>query len=440
MTTAIDYVGAKDNPAGGGYDAYIAAASEGVACLTGKPATQVMRDMVIADSFMVTKDMMIEKSREIPNTDEFIRVGGGQVTPNEFLRARWWDAAMVPYHCLIMSTSQYKYLTNDLGAFRSADMCGKIKRAVDSIIRYDEIVDMVPDYSNEECFNELLVALAVGGSNSACGYAHAVARVTDDALECDCSADGHEEAAELAMGACLWYLLAPRYMARRQLLSYAAAVDVVREAYAWPAPGTRLRAVADLSLQPGNTLHATTWQPLWKGTVALSRDTNQQALVHGLARRIIRRSLVDGAGHEVIRSSEAAASSVLADCDTLGSQESLRALSAKWCHLFETVLACVPAGRTVRHLTTHMLSCLVDRIWQHTIVGPNHGSTDSTDGTDERLFIDVDQAVRQTYHLPSAEGTAVRRAFFGVMTSAVELSGLSPYARLSDGAAHMHCL
>src|SRR6202021_2381164 len=53
MTTAIDYVGAKDNPAGGGYDAYIAAASEGVACLAGKPATQVMRDMGIDDSFMV---------------------------------------------------------------------------------------------------------------------------------------------------------------------------------------------------------------------------------------------------------------------------------------------------------------------------------------------------------------------------------------------------
>ena len=271
LTTAIDYVGASDDPAGG-YDVYIAAASEGVACLAGKAATQALQDMVIADAFMVTKDAMAEKAKEINDIDFFIGANGGPVTPNQFLLARWWDAAMVPYHRLIMSTTHYKNLTDSLGTFKSADSCGRIKRAVDSIIRYDEIVDAVSDYVNKECFNEFLVALAAGGSKSTRNYAHAVARVIDDALECDCGENGHEEAAELAMGACLWYQLAPRYMARRQLLSYAAGTDVVREAYAWPAPGERLSAAADVCLRPGNTLHATTWEPLWKE----SRDSRSR--------------------------------------------------------------------------------------------------------------------------------------------------------------------
>ncbi|XP_044715036.1 uncharacterized protein HRG_11304 [Hirsutella rhossiliensis] len=149
MTTAIDYVGAGDDPIGGGHDAYMAAASEGVACLAGKAATQALRDMVIADSFMVAKDEMTEAARDISNTDEFIRLGGGGVTPIEFLRARWWDAAMVPYHRLVMGTSHYKHLTDNLGTFSIADTCGNIKRAVDSIIRYNEIADIVSDYTNQ---------------------------------------------------------------------------------------------------------------------------------------------------------------------------------------------------------------------------------------------------------------------------------------------------
>jgi hypothetical protein len=433
LTTAIDYVGASDDPAGGGYDVYTAAASEGVTCLAGKAATQALQDMVVADAFMVTKDAMAEKAKEINDADVFIGVNGGPVTPNEFLRARWWDAAMVPYHRLVMSTTHYKNLTDSLGTFKSADRCGRIKRAVDSIIRYDEIVDAISDYINKECFNELLVALATGGSKSARNYAQAVAKVTDDALECDCGENGHEEAAELAMGACLWYQLAPRYMARRQLFSYAAGTDVVREAYAWPAPGERLSAAADVCLRPGNTLHATTWEPLWKE----SRDTHQPALAR-LAHRIANRSLTGNAGQEARYSCEAAARSVLADCDTLDGQENLRALSEKWCHLFETVLAGVSAGEDIPHGLSRQLCSLVDRIWRHTVVGSR--PADAAEGIDEQLFIDVDRAVRRTYLLAPAQGIAIRRAFFGVTTSAVELSGLGPYARLNNGAAHMHSL
>ncbi|KAM4063602.1 hypothetical protein HRG_014047 [Hirsutella rhossiliensis] len=382
MTTAIDYVGAGDDPIGGGHDAYMAAASEGVACLAGKAATQALRDMVIADSFMVAKDEMTEAARDISNTDEFIRLGGGGVTPIEFLRARWWDAAMVPYHRLVMGTSHYKHLTDNLGTFSIADTCGNIKRAVDSIIRYNEIADIVSDYTNRECFNELLVAIAVGGSNGARGYANAVARVPDDTL---------------ALQNWLWAAVYGTCWHRE---TWHEGMDVVREAYTWPAPGTRLRAVADISLKPGNTLHATTWQPLWEGTNTRSRDIHQQGLVYGLSRRI-----------EVM-------------------------------HRSITVAIKRASGHYLQNGVTYLkLSWQVYRraaVWS-TVFGDMLLSG-PTMGTDERLFIDVDQAVRQTYLLPSAEGIAIRRAFFGVTSGSVELSGLNPYARLSDGAALMHDL
>lgn len=346
LTTAIDYVEAPDDSCSGGRDIYLAAASEGVGYLSGSAATRALRDIVIADSFMITKDAMADRCKEITNLDAFIRATGGQVTPEEFLLARYWDGAMVPFNRLILSTTGYRHLTDEFGTLCSANTCGKIKLAIDSSLRYNETVDVIPDYANRECFNELLLALAIGGSAAARGYAHAIAKVTDDTLVCGCGAVGHQEAAEAAMGACLWYLLAPRYIARKQLRNYATAVDVVRDAYAWLTPGTRLKAVAGISLQPSNILHGPTWQPLWQDTVASGSDADQPELVHGLARRIVRRSLVDDAGEEAIRSCEVIASSVLADCDSLSGVERLAALPSKWCLLFETVLACVPPDTT----------------------------------------------------------------------------------------------
>lgn len=200
LTTAVDYVGASDDPGGGGYDAYLSAASEGVACLDGKAATQALKDIVITDSFMMTKDAMVHESENITDLNGFVTANGGPVTPNEFLQARWWDAAMVPYHRLVMSTPGYRHLTDELGTFRAADRCDKIKRAVDNIIRYNETVDIVSDYRQTECFNELLLALAIGGSGSVTGYGDALAAVTDDVIDCDCGERGHDEAAEAGHG------------------------------------------------------------------------------------------------------------------------------------------------------------------------------------------------------------------------------------------------
>ena len=54
-----------------------------------------------------------------------------------------------------------------------------------------------------------------------------------------------------------------------------------------------------------------------------------------------------------------------------------------------------------------------------------------------QLLMDVDEAVRDTFALAEEDGTRLRRAFFGVASGAVELAGLNPYTRLTDGLTAM---
>ena len=431
LTMAVDYPGAPDDPGVADRAAYLAAASEGIGCLDGAGSAQALRDMVIANAFMITKEAMVQEAMHIAEPAEFIEASGGPVSPDEFLLARWWDAAMVPHHRLALSTAEYRHLTDAVGTFLAAGKCYKVKRAIDSVIRYNEIIDLIPDYIHRECFNELLVALAIGGSNSVVGYGDSLAAVIDDVLTCNCREPGHDEAAELAMGACLWYLLVPRYRARQHLSSFSSAGGEVEQGFSWRNPGMRLSNVALTTLQPGNTLHSMSWQPLWSHPDPSAAPPNRQAYIDELARRTVRRSLTDitSAGRHHV-ACEAAAKSVLAACDRLSDPDDLRGLSTKWCRLFDEILASSNAYSVAQHNAVRTLRTLLARIWAHTVVGNNDLASLETD---IQLFMDVDHAIRQTYLLEPADGLAVRRAFFGITTSAVELSGLNPYARLSDG-------
>ncbi|MEW2353365.1 hypothetical protein [Spirillospora sp. NPDC029432] len=429
LTTAIDYVGAPDDAGGGGHDAYVRAAGEGVACLSGPAATRALHDIVLVDAFMRVKDAMKAVADELADPRRFTADCGGPVTPLEYMQARWWDGAMAPHHRLPMGTVAYRHLTDEFGAFTAAAQCGTIQRALDNLIRYNEIVDMVPDHAQGESFNEVNVALAVGGGDAVRGYAEALARVIDDALECRCGTAGHQEVAELAMGGCLMYLLAPRWNARRQLRGLTAAGSAAAQAFAWPAPGRRLQAVASTALPPGDTLYTPLWDPLWKQDPPLAGPHAAPEL----ARRAVSRSLPGAAiDPQDLRPCHAAFEAALTACDTCGDDSGLPALAELWCAAFDTVLAASAAGRTIpEHATTALRSALA-RIWKQAIIGE---SDERTPHPDQCLFIDTDHAVRRTYSLPPYQGLALRRAFFGVATSAAELSGLNPYARFTGGVS-----
>ncbi len=434
LMMAVDYVDARDDAGGGGHAAYATAASEGLACLGGESVTQALRDTVLVDAVLKARDITTTAISRITDPSGFVDAAGGPVTPQEYLRARWWDAAMVPYHRLPMSAPGYRHVTDELGTFTVADRCGAIKRALDCAIRYNDIVDIVPDCANGESFNEILLALASSGGHAAYGYADALARVTDDVLRCDCGASGHEEAAELAMGDCLFYLLTTRYQLRKQLQGLSAAGGAIKQAYAPRPPGARLKAVASTTLEPGNLLHSDAWEPLWKPVEAAHRTPGRWA--DHLARRAARRSLpADTAACDRDRC-ETVITSLLVDCDN-APHRSLPTLAKRWGDVFDGVLTAAVADHAPLRRHSRTLRELVERIWLLCVVDGDDGTPHPAERADERLAMDTTQALFATYELPPTEGLAVRRAFSGVATSAVELSGLNPFSRMSDGISRI---
>jgi hypothetical protein len=376
----------------------------------------------------------VAASAAIPDPDSFVRAAGGAATPNELALARWWDACYGTLLRVIVNTSSYHHLADALGTWNSGQ-CGNIERAIAVPIRYNDIPDILFDSTHGEWLNEPVMALVMGGPGALLGYGDALARITDDVLACDCGAIGHEEAAELAMGTVLFELIHPRYRTRRQLACLSAADEPIRSAYAHRAPGARQQAAAGTILQPGNVMYSAAWQPLW--TQIATAQTHGSSVAGQLARRAVRRSLSHFDDHAGTGVCVAAARSVLADCDRLRDQASLRNLAGAWCRFFDTVIDASVTDSTARRLATCEMRPLVGRIWEQDIVGPACQSPPAPEFADERLFMDMDAAFQRSFSLPPAEGFAIRRAFLGVVTSATELSGFNPFARLTDGPARL---
>ncbi|MFJ9626209.1 hypothetical protein ACIRU8_00790 [Streptomyces sp. NPDC101175] len=396
LTSAVDFCDAFDDSGAGGHDRYMAAAAEGLAHLSGPAATLAARETVAVGALMVVKDAMATE----PHTD-----APAPVTPDEYMGARSWDGAIAPYYRLMLSTTHYRQVADARGEFTSAATCDRIQRAIDNIMRYNDVTDAVADHTHHESFNQLLLALAVRGASAVTGYGQALAEVTDAVLDCPCDRPGHDEAAELSMGACLWYLLTPRYQVRRQLAAFSGAGGDMAVAYA-PAPA------AARTLRPGHDLYGPDWDPLWGPALPPEHRP----------RRIARRSLADDTDPSPC---ESAAARAFARYDQTADDNALLGLDDDWRRVFEAALEGTAAGRTA-YATA--LGDLVGRFWRQAVLG--HGSAP---GVDARLLMDVDEAVRATFRLPASDGLRLRRAFFGVASGAAELTGHNPFARLTDG-------
>jgi hypothetical protein len=437
---AYDYVGAADSPTTSGVECFIAAASEGFAAFGGTVATEVFRDIATVIATMKTKDCLVRAASTIEDPAAFGAAAGGAPTPNELWRARWWEAGMASSFRLPMSLPSYRHLTDELGSFLSLNTCGRIKRAIDDSIRYNEIVDMVFDYQNKEWLNDALNALAAGGTRALLGYGNACGQVIEDVLACDCGRAGHEEAAEIAMGDTMFYIIPSRYHPQRQLDLYHQQGGAIRQAFAWPAAGTRLRSAASTRLQPGFELHSAEWEPLW--TAQDTSGDSSQSLAADLARRIGRRS-VPGMAEPAVHVVATAAMPVLLHCDRLEDPADLRALAAQWCDVFDTAATASPISMTTQYRhAADRLRPIVGRVWADAIIGHDDAAWTPQLRAERQLsldtlYLDFDHAIVQSYALPAEQGAILRRAFFGTTSSAAELSGFSPYNRLTDGIASL---
>lgn len=423
LTTAIDYVGAKDDP-GAASKAYQLAGSDGLACLGGRAIRQAAQDMVAACAFMDTKDALVVATEHEADLPGFVDAAGGRVTPEEFFLARWWDAGMCPYHRMVMNSDCYHALMNEAGAFDSFAHCHAVRRAIDNLIRYSEVIDFVSDYAHGEFFNEAFVALSMGGVDVLREYGACLACVTDDLLCCECGAAGHEVAVEMSMGGALWYLLLPRYQGWRQLHAFSSGPRNVAAAFAPLPAGQRLQGTM-LTLLPGELLHDRDWKPQWQ----VSPPESTPDLISELTCRILRRCLLPENRQRDCRLEDLIAP-LLERCDSLDTPAQLRELAKRWVAVFDACLEVSAVSLGDHPQLLNPFRAVLERVWKYTVACDAQAGADT-----ECLYVDCDAAVRRSYTLPTAVGLVVRRAFFGVASSAVELGGFNPYARLTRGIA-----
>ncbi|OKI43891.1 hypothetical protein A6A29_35330 [Streptomyces sp. TSRI0281] len=432
LASAIDYAGASDDSGVGGRDLHVKAAAEGAVAVAGRAADLALQETVLTCGVMLAKDALRGDSVPLPDPHRYLADAGGAPTPQEYMWARWWDAAMLPYFRLGFGSPPYRTLDDDgAGTFDASFRCHRIRRAIDNSYRYNEIIGILTDYAHGETCNEALLAVAAGGLRALTGYATACARVVDDVLACDCGEDGHEEVAETAMGALAWYVVTPRYDVRAQLHALSTTGGDCQRAFSLSAEKPQLGSIARTRLADGDMLHGLGWEPLW-----YEDDTPETRWVDQLAERAARRVVTAGTSAATTRACATAAHKAISACVT-STPDELPQLAPLWRELFLTATTVATDTTTATTATTAhdvvtRLADLTARIWEHTITGPGIAPT-PPGNADTVLSIDTYHAVWDSYSLPPRQGIPIRRAFIGTLTSSMELSGIGPCVRLIEG-------
>jgi hypothetical protein len=428
MESAADYVKANDDAGGGpgtGYSAYARAASEGIGCLAGETADRALREAVHTFTYMKVKDSLRAITPRISDAGEFLTACGMPLSAEEYLAARWWDGAFLPFYRLIFGCDPFWKVADSQGRFLSVDRCDAIRRTIDASAYYNDVIDLVCDVGDREPFNQLALAIALRGPASLYGFADAIAQITDDVLVCRCGNPGHQTAAEMSMGSCVSYVVEPRYRARKQLRAYAQISNQHKAVFEWPEPGHRLDGITHSRLRSGYLVHTNTWEPAWyRDESALTPGEKTASLAGRAARRVL-----PDANPEDLRACADTVEPTIVACDTLVAPVDLADLAEGWSALFTAAVnhGAPEADRTAVANMVH----LTQTAWRYCIVGQ-----DMPGQSDEEIGQQMDRALRTSYRLPAHEGYRLRRAFVGTLSCMVELSGLNPYARLTDGVYH----
>ncbi|WP_127154194.1 hypothetical protein [Streptomyces lydicus] len=425
--SAIDYAGASDDSGAGGREVHVKAATEGTVAVAGRAADLALQETALTCGVMLAKDALRHAPDRLPDPRRYLADAGGAPTPHEYMWARWWDAAMLPYFRLGFGSPPYRMLDDDgAGTFDVSFRCHRIRRAIDNSYRYNEIIGVLTDYAHGETCNEALLAIAAGGVRAVTGYAAACARVVDDVLTCDCGGDGHEEVAETAMGGLAWYLVTPRYGVRAQLHALSATTGDFPRVFSLRTAKPQFGSIARTRLADGETLHGPGWEPLWH-----EDDTPETHWVDQLAERAARRVVTADTSTATTRACATAAHRAISACAT-ATPDDLPQLAPLWRELFLTAVThTLDTTTTVDDVVTR-LADLTARVWEHVIAGPGI-APDPPGDADTILSIDTYHSVWDSYSLPPRQGIPIRRAFIGTLASSVELSGIGPCGRLIDG-------
>ncbi|OXA37525.1 hypothetical protein Fcan01_27738 [Folsomia candida] len=115
---------------------------------------------------------------------------GWNITPFEYFESRWWEAAMTVFFKmpLLLDGGGNGVPCDENWIPLGTRLCPSIRKAVDVIIRYDELVDIFHDIHSNEPMNEIHVAARYGGIEAVRDYAWACAGSVDEVATCNCIA------------------------------------------------------------------------------------------------------------------------------------------------------------------------------------------------------------------------------------------------------------
>ncbi|MEV7941298.1 hypothetical protein AB0O82_34885 [Kitasatospora sp. NPDC088264] len=433
----IDYPDAPDDSGAVGLEPYIDASSEGIACLSGSAAQQAFRDSTVTCAVIQMKEeIRTELLNAVPAAGPCAVVPPASApAPADYLVARWWDGDLPAILRLTVGWAPYRHLSTDRGYFPGSDRCGRMFRAINGPLYYNASVDLLHDYGAKEAFNELHLALASGDGRNLIGFADALAAATDEAIACDCGHDGHQVAAEIAMGACVYFALTPRYFLRRQLAALSHTAPHTNGSFLPSQEAARVTATT--VLPPGNMMYSPTWTPLWRTAPEPDDTTWAEALAHRATRRYF---ATDQTQHPIGQRCTALTRDIIEQAACLTDGPALRSMADRWRDLFR-LIATHPSMSTASNApdpdVVEELAELVSRVWTNLIAG-SHAPAAPTGESDAHLNIDYQHIVSKTYD-QGPFGFALRRSLYGAVTTAIELAGHNPYARLIDGTGLACC-
>ncbi|MFC9235126.1 hypothetical protein ACFTZK_01440 [Streptomyces decoyicus] len=119
--------------------------------MAGRAADLALQETALTCGVMLAKDALRHAPDRLPDPRRYLADAGGAPTPHEYMWARWWDAAMLPYFRLGFGSPPYRMLDDDgAGTFDVSFRCHRIRRAIDNSYRYNEIIGILTDYAHGE--------------------------------------------------------------------------------------------------------------------------------------------------------------------------------------------------------------------------------------------------------------------------------------------------
>ncbi|OXA42173.1 hypothetical protein Fcan01_23272 [Folsomia candida] len=421
MTTCTDYVDAPDDPKMGGREAYAKAVVDSIK-IGGSKFAPFMDELVTTSAMIAHKTEILDQC--LAGKMETAPPLGRSITPFEYFESRWWEAAMTVFFKmpLLLDGGADGVPCDENWIPLGTRVCPCIRKAVDVIIRYDELVDIFHDLHSDEPMNEIHVAARYGGIEAVRDYAWASAGSVDEVATCNCIAGetSHEWGADIAIGSSAWYAVVPHYRAFTQL---AETRHLTSEKYAaLAAKANHAGFITSYIADTGNSgmFHTNEWVSLTK---LISLDPH----VSGECQHC--QVIGDWIVHRCLYRD-----------DKKGKVEALRRFIAKTVHLksdtnmdgfFGNILKIVAADGFPRSVVDHCVTA-VDEVWK-TLCGAAANMETKVVSTQVVVnHVRVDKALVETYE--HDRGYILRRGICGTLSVMMDRMSVSPYPRLMDAA------